>query len=76
MSDLSSASYCKDNSCGCGSSPIFMILMLLLLCGGDNGIFGCLGGSGNGSSCGCGSGGMNGMLPILLIPLLLGGSLF
>jgi hypothetical protein len=72
MSDLSSTSYCKDNSCDNGMSPLLMIFLLLFLCGGSNGI---LGGCNSNGGCGiCGSGGMDGMLPLLLILLLSGGS--
>lgn len=74
MSDLSTTSYCKDNRCDNGISPIFMVLILLCLCGGDNGIFGGCGGN---SGCG-GSGltdGLGGILPLILI-LSLGGGLF
>ena len=70
MSDLTSTSYCKDNSCDNGSSPIFMILILLLLCGGDNGI---LGGCNSNNGCGS-SNGLGGILPIILMLSLCGGS--
>jgi hypothetical protein len=69
MSDLTKTS-CGNNTCDNGISPIFMIMILLFLCGGSNGI-GCLG---SGSGCGIGNGGMDGMLPLLLILLLGGGS--
>ncbi len=77
MDNLSAASYCKDNREN-GISPMIMILLLLCLCGGDNGIFGGCGGNGGcGGSGGCGlTGGMDGILPILLIVLLGGGGLF
>lgn len=71
MSDLSSTSYCKDNSCDNGMSPLLMIFLLLFLCGGSNGIFGGCNGS---SGCGIGNSGLDGMLPLLLILLLSGGS--
>lgn len=73
MSDLTSTSYCRDNNkCDNGFSP--MLLILLLLCSGDNGLFG--GGNGNGScGLGCGTGGgLGGILPLLLILMLSGGS--
>ena len=73
MSDISSTSYDRDNNkCDNGFSP--MLLILLLLCGGDNGFLGGCGGNGNcGLGCGTG-GGLSGMLPLLLILLLSGGS--
>jgi len=46
-----------------------MILLLLFACGGGN----FLGGCGDNDSCGCG-GGMNGILPIILLLSLCGGS--
>jgi hypothetical protein len=69
MSDITTTSCCNDNKCDNGLSPILMIFVLLFLCGGDNGIFGC--GNGN-SSCSCNSG-LNGILPILLPLFLCGG---
>lgn len=80
MSDISTTSYGRDNrcesSCDKGSSSIFMILILLMLCGGDNGLFGCGCGCDNGSgSCGSG-GGLGGILPIILILCLCGGGSF
>ncbi len=69
MSDLSSTSCCRDNKNDNGISPIFMIL-LLSLCGGNNGI---LGGCNGNNECGCNSG-LDSMLPILLILLMGGGS--
>lgn len=73
MSDISTTSYCKDNSCDNGLSPMFMILILLLLCGGNSCL---LGGCNGNNSCSSGNG-IDGMLPILLILLLCGGgSLF
>jgi hypothetical protein len=80
MSELTSTSYCKDNKCDNGFNPIFIIFILLFLGGGNdsgllggfNGLFGgCNGNCGN--SC---SNGLDGILPILLILLLCGGSLF
>lgn len=69
MSDLSTTSCCGNNKSDNGMNPMFLILILLFLCGGDNGILGCGNGS---SSCGCSSG-LDSMLPILLL-LLCGGS--
>ncbi|MDF2472948.1 MAG: hypothetical protein K0R21_730 [Anaerocolumna sp.] len=70
MSDLSSTSCFGGNRNDNCTNPIFMILILLFLCGGDNGI---LGGC-NGGNCGCNNG-MDGILPIILL-LSLGGGLF
>lgn len=70
MSDVTSSSYYKDSKCDNGFNPM-MIILLLLLCGGDNGL---LGGCKDGGSCGCGNGGLDGIMPILLILLLSGGS--
>lgn len=69
MSDISTTSYCSDNKNDCGMNPM-MILVLLLLCGGDSGGF--LGGCNGNSSCGSNNG-LDGMLPILLL-LMCGGS--
>lgn len=72
MSDLTSASYCKDNKCDNGGiSPIFLILLLTML-GGDN-KGGCFGGGFGGDSCG-GNCGLDGILPLILILCLCGGS--
>jgi hypothetical protein len=73
MSDLSTTSCCgNNNKCDNGMNPILMIVLLLCLCGGDNGLFGF----GGNSSCGCG-GGLDGILPIILLLCLCGGgSLF
>ncbi len=76
MSDLSSTSYNRDNNCDnkCDNGFSPMLLILLLLCGGDNGILGGCGGNGN-CGLGCGSGGgLGGILPLLLILMLSGGS--
>jgi hypothetical protein len=70
MSDLSSASCSRDNTCDNGINPIFMIFILLFLCGGDNGI---LGGFCGNNGCGCNSG-LDGILPLILILFLCGGS--
>jgi hypothetical protein len=72
MSDLSSTSYDRDNRSDNGISPMIMILLLLCLCGGDNTIFGGCNGS---SQCGCNSG-LGGILPIILLLTLSGGSIF
>lgn len=73
MSDLASASFGKDfcdsNKCDSGNNSIFLIILLLCICGGDNGLFG--GGCGSGGSCG--NGGMDGILPLILILCLCGG---
>ncbi len=74
MSDISSSSYCRDNKCDnkCdnnGFSPMLLIL-LLLLCQGDGGIFGGKGDCGGG----CNSG-LDGILPLILL-LSLGGGCF
>lgn len=71
MSDLTSASYGKDNKCDNGISPIFLILLLTML-GGDN-KGGCFGGGFGGDSCGCNNG-LDGILPLILILCLCGGS--
>lgn len=70
MSDLSTTSYCKDNKNDNGISPMLLIL-LLCMCQGNGGLFG--GNSGNDGCSLCG-GGMDGILPILLILLMSGGS--
>lgn len=70
MSDLSSTSYCRDNKEDNCMSPMFMILLLLCLGGGDNGL---LGGSCGNNSCGCNNG-MGSLLPIILMLTLCGGS--
>lgn len=72
MSDLSITSCRKDTKCDSGSNSIFLIFILLFLCGGDNGLFGLFNGS---SSCGCNNG-LDGILPILLLLCFCGGSLF
>lgn len=69
MIDLSTTSYCKDNKCDNGLNPIFMILILLFLCGGDNGMLGCFGGN---NSCGSNNG-LSSMLPLLLLLFIPGG---
>ncbi len=71
MSDLSSNSYCNDNRNDNCISPIFLIL-LLTMCTGDGGLFG--GCTGN-NDCGCNNG-LSGILPLILILSLSGGSLF
>ncbi len=71
MSDLSATSYCKDNNNECGLSPIFLILILLMVSGGDSGGF--LGGLLGGDSCSSGNG-LGGILPLLLVLLMCGGS--
>jgi len=70
MSDLSSTSCSRDNKNDNGFSPIFMILILLSLGGGDNGLLGGLGGN---NGCGCNNG-LDGILPIILLLSLCGGS--
>ena len=73
MSDISSTSYNRDNSCNnkCDSGFSPMILILLLLCSGGNGLFGgdCYGNQG---SCGI-TNDMGGILPLILILTLCGG---
>jgi hypothetical protein len=71
MSNLSAASCCDDNrSGGFGDiSPIFLIL-ILCLCGGNNGS----GGLFSKDKCDGGNNGIEGILPILLILCLCGGS--
>lgn len=71
MSDITSSSYCRDNKCdNNGFSPMLLIL-LLVLCQGDNG--GIFGGKGD---CGCGcNNGLEGILPLILL-LSLGGGCF
>jgi len=70
MSDFSSTSCCRENRNDNGISPIFMILILLFLGGGDNGI---LGGFNGNKECGCNNG-LDGILPIILLLSLCGGS--
>lgn len=65
MSDLTAAS-CRSDK-GNGFNGIFLIIILLFLCGGDNGL---LGGS---DKCGSDNG-INGILPIILILCLCNGS--
>ncbi|MDD3174320.1 MAG: chorion class high-cysteine HCB protein 13 [Herbinix sp.] len=72
MSDLSCTSCCGSNKSDNGISPIFMILILLFLTGGDNGIFGSCNGN---NTCGC-NGGLDGILPIILLLFCGGGSIF
>jgi hypothetical protein len=75
MSDLSTASCLNGNRCDNGISPIFLILALLFLGGNDNGMLGgILGGFGGKNDCGCNNG-LDGILPILLLLLVFGGSL-
>lgn len=75
MSDLTSTSYnkdyCSDSKCNTGNNSMLMILLLLFLCQGDGGLFG--GSCGNGGcSCGIG-GGMDGIMPLILILCMCGG---
>ncbi len=69
MSDLSSTSYGRDTSCDNSLNPM-MLILLLCLCGGDSGL---LGGCGDKNGCG-GNNGLSGILPIILILSLCGGS--
>lgn len=69
MSDLSTTSCCGNSKSDTGMNSMFMILMLLLLCGGENGISGF--GNGN-SNCGCS--GLDGILPIILLLSSCGGA--
>lgn len=73
MSDLTSTSYgkdyCSSDKCDTGNNSMLMILLLLFLCGGDGGSF-C--GCGGDKSCGIG-GGMDGILPLILILSMCGG---
>ena len=69
MSDITATSCgnnCKSDN---GFNPM-MLILLLFLCGGDNGLSGGCGGN---NSCGCNNG-LDGMLPILLLLFLGGGS--
>lgn len=70
MSDLQATSYGKDycDKGGSGNSLLFLIL-LLCLCGGNDGFFGACGDS---KSCGIGCG-FDGILPLILILCLCGG---
>ncbi len=72
MSNLTAESCYDDHRNGGlnGISPIFLILILFCLCGGDNGLFG--GFSGN-DKCDRDNG-FEGILPIILILCLCGGS--
>lgn len=71
MSELSSTSCNRDNKCDNGFSPLLLILLLCLcqgnqgLLGGNGGLFGGCSDHSNGCSL-CG-GGMEGILPILLL---------
>jgi hypothetical protein len=71
MSDLSSKSCGRDNNCDNGFSPILLIL-LLTMCGGNNGILGGCGGNNGFGGC---NNGLDGILPLILILSLCGGSL-
>jgi hypothetical protein len=79
MSDLSSTSYCNEKRNDNNTNMLLPILLLCLcggnggLLGGSSGLFG--GGSGN-DGCSLCNGGMDGILPILLILMLSGGSIF
>jgi len=66
---LSSLSFCKDKSCDNGFSPIFMVFILLFLCGGNS----CLLGGCNDNNACSSNNGLDGILPIILILLLSGG---
>ena len=70
MSDMSTTSCMRNNNCDNGFSPIFLIL-LLTMCQGDGGLFG--GGLGNSGCNSCGNG-LDGILPLILILSLCGGS--
>ncbi len=70
MSNLLSALSCGCDSKESGMNPMLMIILLLCLCGGDNGI---LGGCGCNDSCGCNNG-LDGILPLILILSMCGGS--
>ncbi len=75
MSDVTNTSCC-NNTCDNGMNPMFLIL-ILLLCSGDNGFLGCGGGScGSNNNCGCGGDGLNGILPLILILCMCGGGSF
>ena len=69
MSDILSTSCRRDNNCDNGFSPIFLIL-LLTMCGGNNGI---LGGCGGNNGCDTCNNGLDGILPLLLVLSLFGG---
>ncbi|NLP34159.1 MAG: chorion class high-cysteine HCB protein 13 [Clostridiales bacterium] len=69
MSELSANSCFMGKGNDCGNNSMLLIILLLCLCGGDNGIFGGFGGK---NDCGCGNG-LDGILPIILILCLCGG---
>ncbi len=73
MSDLSSTSCNRNGGCGSdgGFSPIILILLLTMCGGNSGGLFG--GFSGNSCSDGCDNG-LGGILPLILILCLCGGS--
>lgn len=73
MSDVTSASCGRNfgNKCDSGNNSIGLILILLLLCGGNDGLFG--GGDCCDKNDSCGLGGMDGILPLILILCLCGG---
>ncbi|HHU75265.1 MAG TPA: chorion class high-cysteine HCB protein 13 [Clostridiales bacterium] len=72
MSDLTANSYYKDNCSKDNCFNLMFLILILLMAGGNNGFLGCSSDK-NGCGCGCDNG-FEGILPLLLILCLCGGS--